>query len=259
MLTFYKYQGAGNDFLIIDNRKRLYNVVQPQIEALCNRRFGIGADGLMLLEDHPEADFAMRYFNSDGNEATMCGNGGRCIVAFANKLGIIGNSTTFMAVDGLHKATLGQGNSVSLEMQPVETITTIKEGYFLNTGSPHVVQFIHEPMSHEEVVSRGRTLRYDKRFAPEGTNVNFVLASDDELRVWTYERGVENETLACGTGVTAAAISAHKYLNTDKNSFNIRAKGGNLHVSFAVTPTSIQHIWLTGPATYVFKGEIPMP
>ena len=259
MLTFYKYQGAGNDFLIVDNRKRLYNVAPHQIEALCNRRFGIGADGLMLLEDHPEADFAMRYFNSDGNEATMCGNGGRCIVAFANKLQIIGDSTTFMAVDGLHKATIGKENIVSLQLQPVERITTIEEGYFLDTGSPHVVTFIQKPMTHEEVVQQGRILRYDNRFAPQGTNVNFVLVTDDALRIWTYERGVEDETLACGTGVTAAAIAAHKYLKTDKVSFHMKAQGGHLHVSYKATPEGFQHIWLTGPATFVFKGEMPMP
>jgi len=258
MVTFYKYQGAGNDFLLLDNRKRQHNVAHHQIKALCDRRFGVGADGLMLLEDHPAADFAMRYFNSDGNEATMCGNGGRCIVAFANKLQLIDQSTTFMAVDGLHKAVLKEGHIVSLEMQDVKSITTHPEGYFLDTGSPHFVQFIENPMEHDEVVRLGRKLRYHKLFAPGGTNVNFVLPANDALHVWTYERGVEDETLACGTGVTAAAISAHKHLNTDKNSFPIKARGGDLHVTFTPEKEHYNNIWLTGPATFVFEGQIDL-
>ncbi len=258
MVTFYKYQGAGNDFILIDNRKRQHNVASNQIKTLCDRRFGVGADGLMLLEDHPTADFAMRYFNSDGNEASMCGNGGRCIVAFANKLQLIGESTTFMAVDGLHKAELKEDNIVSLQMQDVPSITNHAEGYFLDTGSPHFVLFIEDPMEHDEVVRLGRKLRYDERFAPEGTNVNFVLPTEQALRVWTYERGVEDETLACGTGVTAAAISAHKHLNTDKKSLHIKTRGGNLHVAFTPEDESYKNIWLTGPATFVFDGQIDL-
>lgn len=258
MLTIYKYHGAGNDFILIDNRNDTFNVDTELINTLCHRRFGIGADGLMLLEHHESHDFTMRYFNSDGKEATMCGNGGRCIVAFANKLGIIKETTSFMAVDGVHQAKMLSPQTVSLEMTEVSAIQQYDDGYFLDTGSPHFVKFIDASYTHKQVVDEGKKLRNDARFSPDGTNVNFVTVQDNSLLIRTYERGVEDETLACGTGVTAAAISAHRHLNTDKKSFTVKARGGNLNVSFENSGQHYQNIWLTGPAKFVFEGVIDL-
>jgi len=253
--TFSKYQGTGNDFMIIDNRNNSVNLTKKQIAQLCNRRFGVGADGLMLLEKHLATDFNMRYFNADGNEGSMCGNGGRCLVAFAKSLAIIDKETTFNTIDGTHRAIIKQKNMVSLQMQDVKEVLKIDGNYFVDTGSPHYVIF-SQNIKDTDVYTEGKKIRESKRFAPKGTNVNFVEINNNHLLVRTYERGVENETLSCGTGVTAAAICASAKLNTDKNSFDISTRGGNLNVSFQKNRNNtFTNIWLTGPAQFVFKGE----
>ena len=257
-VTFSKYQGTGNDFVIIDNRD---NIISPEdrvlIEKLCDRRFGIGADGLMLLEEEEGYDFRMRYFNSDGKEASMCGNGGRCIVAFAYHLGVIKDKTNFIAVDGEHEAEVREEvNSlqVSLKMIDVAGIEKGEDYFYLNTGSPHFVKFIAQHDSFD-TFSEGKKIRYNDRFSEEGTNVNFVSFQDDGITVSTYERGVENETYSCGTGVVASAISASFKINN--NHFKIKTKGGNLQVSFnKINLDNIEDVWLTGPATHVFNGSL---
>jgi len=253
---FYKYQGTGNDFIIIDNRKLTFPITNTSIiKTLCDRRFGIGADGLILLENSDKTDFKMVYFNADGNESTMCGNGGRCIVAFANKLGIIKNSTTFNAIDGLHFATIEQ-TIVNLQMTNVNAIEIFENHSFLDTGSPHHVSF-HKTIDVINIKEHGSKIRYGAPYFKEGTNVNFVeQISESSFKVRTYERGVEDETLACGTGVTAAAITAHKTNKTSSNLIKLEVLGGNLEVSFEKDGDSYKNIFLKGPAQFVFEGNI---
>ncbi|MFL1011344.1 diaminopimelate epimerase [Flavisericum labens] len=254
--TFYKYQGTGNDFVMIDNRQQIFDKNDTKrINLLCDRRFGIGADGLILLENHDKYDFKMVYYNADGNESTMCGNGGRCLVAFAKQLGVIENDCTFEAIDGLHHATIENG-IVNLQMQDVDTIEKIKNHVFLNTGSPHHVQF-ESGIENFDIKSVGAKIRYGAPYNQEGTNVNFVKKIfDDTYRVRTYERGVEGETLSCGTGVTAVAIAMHYIGETEKNLINLNVEGGKLQVRFNVENGTYSNVWLIGPATFVFKGTI---
>ena len=256
-LQFYKYQGTGNDFVMIDNRKAEIQLSEDQVKQLCSRRFGIGADGLILLELEPGVDFKMVYFNSDGKPSSMCGNGGRCIVAFAAQLGLITDKTKFIAIDGLHEAVLLPEEIVSLKMGDVRQVEKHEDHYFLNTGSPHVVKFA-EALNDFPLVEEARKIRYNDRFSNEGTNVNFIEKQDGSLFVRTYERGVEDETFSCGTGVTAAALVASlEGVSNTKNSCDISTLGGNLKVSFEkVLDQNFYNIWLTGPAQYVFKGEI---
>ncbi|MGM0498290.1 MAG: diaminopimelate epimerase [Bacteroidota bacterium] len=227
-VQFYKYHGAGNDFILIDNRE---NVIGPNprlVEQLCNRRFGIGADGLMLLENSEKADFSMRYFNSDGYEASMCGNGGRCIASFVWEKGLISKETEFVASDGLHKAKILDKGIVALKMNDVENVRKIGEHYFLDTGSPHYVLFVDD-INKSRVQEEGKRIRYDASVSKYGTNVDFVqIVDEDEITIRTYERGVENETLACGTGAVASAISTHLLKETDIFSFSVRGLGGKL-------------------------------
>jgi diaminopimelate epimerase len=256
-LKFYKYQGAGNDFVIIDNRNAHFDRHNIQLVSfLCDRRFGIGADGLMLLENDPHSEFLMRYFNSDGREASMCGNGGRCIAAFAVHQKIVKNPLhfEFNAVDGLHEASYENG-IVSLKMIDVTTIETRTGACFLNTGSPHHVAIVDQ-VEHINVVDRGKTIRYSAEYAPSGTNVNFVeIVSPQQLIVRTYERGVEDETLACGTGVVASAIAAS--LVNGQSHFKVHVRGGNLEVKFnRLSNSEFRHIFLIGPGTFVFEGTI---
>lgn len=254
--TFFKYQGTGNDFVFIDNRKELFNKDNTKLIAhLCNRRFGIGADGLILLENDEDADFKMVYFNADGNESTMCGNGGRCIVAFANKLNIFKNKTTFNAIDGLHEATIDNG-FVKLKMKDVDDVEVFKDYVFLNTGSPHHVTLV-ENIKEYNVKNEGAKIRYGAPYNKVGTNVNFVKQIDSEtFSVRTYERGVEDETLSCGTGVTAVALAMHTLEKTNTEVVTLNVEGGTLKVSFEKTEKGYKNIWLQGPATLVFKGEI---
>lgn len=254
-INFTKYQGAGNDFILIDNRKKTFPVDFKSIEQLCDRRFGIGADGLMLLELEDNYDFRMRYFNSDGKEASMCGNGGRCIVAFAKQIGIINNNTKFIAVDGEHLAEI-MPQGIKLKMQDVSDIEKGDNYFFMNTGSPHYVKFID---SHDnfDTYKEGYKIRHNERFKEEGTNVNFVsFISEGLINVSTYERGVEDETYACGTGCVASALSTAIKEKKDSGLYNIITKGGDLKVYFEKYENGFKEIFLEGPAQKVFDGCI---
>ncbi|MCT4638899.1 MAG: diaminopimelate epimerase [Bacteroidales bacterium] len=253
-IDFYKYQGTGNDFILIDNRKANINLYENIINKLCDRRFGIGADGLMILEDDQEVDFVMHYYNSDGKIGSMCGNGGRSIVAFARDLGIITSETTFRATDGLHSAKI-DGNIVELNMQNVENIKTIGEKYFMDTGSPHHIQFVTD-VKNFDVYKTGKDIRNSSEYNPNGTNVNFVEYNGDNIFVRTYERGVEDETYSCGTGVVASSIAAYINFNRQSSTIDIKTLGGNLSVSFNHTNGIFKDIKLKGPAEHVFNGHI---
>lgn len=256
-LDFYKYQGTGNDFVILDNRDGRYNSLNTeQVRFLCDRRFGIGADGLMLLNDHKEYDFEMKYYNADGRESSMCGNGGRCLVKFANDIGILRTNYSFLAVDGAHEASVTMDGLVSLKMNDVDKAKYDRGHFILDTGSPHYVELAENVMKLD-VLKKGREIRYSSQFAKEGINVNFVqqLPEVDEILVRTYERGVENETYSCGTGVTAAALVCHH----NDNGFNrveVRTLGGHLSVEYDKIGESFKNIWLNGPAEKVFQGSI---
>ncbi len=253
---FYKYQGTGNDFVMIDNRQETFNKKDAKhIAFLCDRRFGIGADGLILLENHPDLDFKMVYYNADGNESTMCGNGGRCLVAFAKYLGVITKNAVFEAIDGLHHAII-DGDMVRLQMQDVHTIEKHPKHVFLNTGSPHHVQF-EEQIEHFDIKTKGAQIRYGEPYNEVGSNVNFVKKINHQIfAVRTYERGVEDETLSCGTGVTAVALAMHALNETDENLITLQVQGGELQVSFEVDNGIYKNVWLIGPATFVYKGEL---
>ena len=255
-IEFYKYQGTGNDFVMIDNRQEIFDKNNTKFIAdICDRRFGIGADGLILLENHPTEDFKMVYYNSDGNQSSMCGNGGRCITAFANFLGIIKNKATFEAVDGLHHSII-EKNLVKLQMQDVKTIETHEHHTFLDTGSPHHVQ-LESDLELIDVKTAGSRIRYGAPYYKEGSNVNFVKKlTEESFFVRTYERGVEDETLSCGTGVTAVALAMNYIGETEKNLITLHTQGGQLQVSFEKKEKGYENIWLIGPATQVFKGVI---
>lgn len=258
-IQFYKYQGAGNDFIIIDDREELFDRSNTSlVAAMCDRRFGIGADGLMLLRNKDGFDFEMVYYNSDGNESSMCGNGGRCIVAFAKERGVVGNKCYFVAVDGPHDADIIDRNGdewVSLKMIDVPVVEKGPGYAFMDTGSPHYVAFNNNNLDKMDLVEEARRVRYNERFAKEGTNVNFITLEEDLLRIRTYERGVEDETLACGTGVTAAVLTAHATGNLSANQIEVKAKGGDLKVLFEKVGDGYENVWLQGPAKFVFKGE----
>ncbi|HOO99796.1 MAG TPA: diaminopimelate epimerase, partial [Bacteroidales bacterium] len=226
------------------------------INRMCDRRFGIGADGLILISDHDEADFEMKYFNSDGKLGSMCGNGGRCTAHFALKHGIAGEIQKFMAFDGIHKAEVS-GDSVRLQMADVKGFEIIEGNYFINTGSPHYMVFT-SGIDSINVNEEGKKLRWSPLFAPGGTNVNFVEAHDNGLYIRTFERGVEEETLSCGTGVTASAIAAVLKGHFDTGSVSVKARGGNLKVELNAAGQEINNIWLTGPATFVYEGKIEL-
>ena len=256
-INFYKYQGAGNDFILIDHRdSQIKNIDNSLVAQLCDRRFGIGADGLMLLTQHPDYDFEMIYYNADGNVGSMCGNGGRCIVAFAKHFRIIDSETNFLAVDGPHYAKISaEGNWVELQMIDVDSITNDGEAFVLNTGSPHYIEMV-DSINSVDVFGLGQMIRFNDRFKLEGINVNFVQQQDDKIFVRTYERGVENETFSCGTGVTAAAITTHLH-KTGEHTVAIKTLGGELAVRFNhLGGGHFNHIWLQGPGTFVYKANI---
>lgn len=254
-VTFNKYQGAGNDFVIIDNRK---NIINPDdsvlINRLCDRRFGIGADGLILISEIKGHDYEMKYFNSDGKLGSMCGNGGRCAAHFAMKHGIAGKEQEFMAFDGLHQTQV-DNDTVRLQMADVSDHKLVDDNYFIDTGSPHYILFTDD-VDSLNVYEEGKRIRWSEKFAPGGTNVNFVQVIDNGLKIRTFERGVEDETLACGTGVTASAIASVLKGHFDTSPVDVRARGGNLRVEFETDNKLIRNIWLTGPATFVFEGKI---
>lgn len=258
MLTeFFKYQGTGNDFVMIDNRLNFFPKENVElISNLCNRRFGIGGDGLILLENDYDTDFKMVYYNSDGNQSSMCGNGGRCLVAFAKELNVIETSCTFMAIDGLHHATIGDDGLVSLQMIDVATVKIDSDYVFLNTGSPHHVQFV-EDLENYNIKNKGAAIRYGDLYGKEGSNVNFVKQiNSDTFSLRTYERGVEDETLSCGTGATAVAIAMNATGKTKAISIKLNVEGGKLEVSFDKKEDKFTNVFLIGPAEFVFKGQI---
>jgi diaminopimelate epimerase len=255
-IHFYKYHGAGNDFILIDNRvEKLGNLSAENIRFLCDRHFGIGADGLMILHSHPKYHFRMEYFNSDGSGGTMCGNGGRCIAAFARKQGNVPEELLFEASDGLHQAVFEKNGDISLKMAAVDSIDKLENAYFCNTGSPHHIIFA-ENVNDIDVFAEGRKIRYSERYKESGTNVDFVQTDGDSLFVRTYERGVENETLSCGTGVTASALVFAQNRNLHSGTLKIETLGGNLSVSFKKSENGFKDIWLTGAAEFVFEGDI---
>lgn len=269
-MQFWKYQGAGNDFILVDQRQQrwLDRADTERIAFLCNRHFGIGADGLILLHEHPDFDFEMTYFNADGRESSMCGNGGRCIVAFARQVGIERERYRFLAIDGPHEAILpnwpDQPAWVELQMRHVPAIEYLAPrhdpatAFLLDTGSPHYVRFV-SALDDLDLVQEGRAVRYSEPFRAVGVNVNLVEETPEYLRIRTYERGVEDETLACGTGVTAAALAQHARRQgaAGPQEVPVQAKGGRLSVRFvAHADGSFTDIWLCGPAMRVFSGEI---
>ncbi|MCC3157694.1 diaminopimelate epimerase [Hymenobacter sp. 15J16-1T3B] len=262
-MRFYKYQGTGNDFVMIDDRARTFPADDyALVRRLCERRRGIGADGLILLRTLPGYDFEMVYYNADGYLGSMCGNGGRCTVAFARQLGVIQNQARFLAADGPHEATVDADGTVRLRMMDVAGQQEMPDGIFLNTGSPHIVRFLPaSSLAEHNVYAEGRAIRYGEFFgARGGTNVNFVEAPQASGQPWqvrTYERGVEDETHSCGTGVTAVALAAAR--RGAASPVPLRTIGGDLSVSFRQHPDgSFTEVYLNGPAAYVFEGDISL-
>ncbi|MBL4663547.1 MAG: diaminopimelate epimerase [Flavobacteriaceae bacterium] len=252
-IEFYKYQGTGNDFIFIDNRNLEFDKNNTELVAkMCNRKFGVGADGLILLEDYPSADFKMVYYNADGNLSSMCGNGGRCIVHFARFLGIISFEAIFEAVDGMHMATI-EKEQVRLKMNDVLDVEIANDFVFLNTGSPHHVALV-DHLEQFDVYSEGKKIR-NGIYGKAGANVNFVAQeSNDTFSVRTYERGVEDETLSCGTGVTAVAIAMHAIGKATSEMVELHTRGGNLKISFIKDDSAYRNVYLIGSAKQVFKG-----
>ncbi len=269
-IHFYKYQATGNDFVVIDNRAGAYSFSAAQIQKICDRRFGIGADGLMLIEKHPTLDFNLQYYNSDGSQS-LCGNGSRAAVKMASALGMVNGKTIFNAYDGLHEAELLPKEIVRLKMNDVKEISTRGDEVFLNTGSPHVIRFVKN-LKDFAVVDEGRKIRYSDEHKPNGTNANFVeLLDNNTIFVRTYERGVEDETLSCGTGVTAAALAAS--LKGYVSPISVKVLGGELSVEFTSNSSGIKsgpasntssnaaafdNIFLIGPAKMVFEGDLEL-
>jgi len=258
VISFSKYQGAGNDFILIDNRNNVFQSRKAEfIAKLCDRRFGIGGDGLMLLQEKVGWDFEMVYYNADGNLGSMCGNGGRCIAAFARRLGIAKEETNFLAVDGPHYAKISDsGDWVSLKMIDVDTVKTDKDAFILNTGSPHYVRCVHN-LSEKDIYTEGKAIRNSEPFVKEGINVNFIEDFGEHYFVRTYERGVEDETFACGTGVTASAMAMAK-MKGMRGEINIpvRVLGGNMNIRFQYDGSRFTDVFLEGPAKFVFEGKI---
>jgi diaminopimelate epimerase len=254
-IPFVKYHGTGNDFILIDSRNTNYPIQVEDVQFMCDRHFGIGADGLMILHSHSEYHFRMEYFNSDGSGGTMCGNGGRCISAFARHLGISAEELNFIASDGVHQSVFRKNGDIALKIADVENIENLGTAYFCNTGSPHHVIF-SERVKEIDVFSKGSEIRYSEKYQAQGTNVDFVEIESDSLYVRTYERGVEGETLSCGTGATAAALVFANLKDKYSGTVKIRTSGGNLSVNFLTKDKGFEDIWLEGPAVRVFEGEI---
>lgn len=253
IISFNKYHGTGNDFIIIDNRSLFFDKKNTKLIAdMCSRRFGIGADGLILLENHKDYDFEMVYFNADGNESTMCGNGGRCIVAFAKKLNIINSKANFEAIDGFHTATINENFEVDLQMKNVDDMEILNGDFVLDTGSPHYVKMVKS--FPENFVEQARAIRNSAPFVKVGINVNFVKTLEaTKVEIRTFERGVEDETYACGTGCVASALSIMKQ-NDSVSDIHLTTKGGNIRVSAKNNGKSFTDVWLFGPTKFVFEG-----
>ena len=255
LVKFFKYQGTGNDFIIIDDRKREFPIDKNRIELLCNRRFGIGADGLILLQNESGYDFKMVYFNSDGRESTMCGNGGRCIAKFSKDLGLSNPNNCFLAIDGPHDFSINDDGLVKLKMKDINAIENSDEDFIMDTGSPHYVRFVDD-LEKMDIVKIARQIRYNERFKNEGININFVEKKDGDFYLRTYERGVEDETLSCGTGTVAAAISIAENYRLPDGKSEIITKGGKLWVYYKKNTHFYNEIWLEGLAERVFEGLI---
>lgn len=260
-IPFSKYHGTGNDFILIDNRKQKIRVYDKKtIEELCHRRLGIGADGLILLVKKKGFDFGMIYFNSDGNEGSLCGNGGRCITVFARKLGIIKSEARFVAVDGEHKSEIISDRKrinesiVRLKMNDAKVVKFGDSNYFINSGSPHYVRIV-ENLNMIDVLADGRKIRTSKPYGKAGTNVDFVMKVKSGIRMRVYERGVEDETFSSGTGAVASSLAAsHAGLISDRNFCSVQTKGGLLKVYFKRNENAFNNIWLEGPAVHSFEG-----
>ncbi|PLX05112.1 MAG: diaminopimelate epimerase [Marinilabiliales bacterium] len=258
VLKFAKYHGNGNDFVMVNNLNDYVNLSTEEIAGICNRHMGIGADGLIIIDKSDKADFKMLYYNSDGNLASMCGNGGRCAAAFAYVNSLCEKEMEFEAYDGIHKASVlsvmdeNTDFVISLHMSDVTNVEENEKYMFMDTGSPHYIEFV-EHLAEFDVVNLGRKTRYSEKFHPGGTNVNFVELNENRVFVRTYERGVEDETLSCGTGVTATAIAT--YLQTGKKDIDIHTIGGDFNVKLEKVNNTYTNIILTGPVKLVFKGE----
>ncbi|MBI1768670.1 MAG: diaminopimelate epimerase [Bacteroidetes bacterium] len=254
--SFQKYQATGNDFVIVDNRDAKYSFSVDQIKKICDRKFGVGADGIMLIEKHPSLDFNLVYYNADGS-ASLCGNGSRAAVRVASSLGLVNGKAKFNAYDGLHEADLLQNGNVRLKMNDVKEVKKLDKNFFINTGSPHFVQFVNE-VKIFPVFEEGKKIRHSENFKPKGTNANFIeLLGNNSIFVRTYERGVEDETLSCGTGVTAAALASsfHQY----SSPVTVKTLGGELSVEFNLRHDgSFTDIFLIGPAKMVFEGVLEL-
>jgi len=262
-IHFSKYQATGNDFVLIDNRSGKYSFTKDQIEKVCDRRFGVGADGLMLIEKHPDLDFNLVYYNRDGSQS-LCGNGSRAAVHMAASLGLLNGKTKFNAYDGGHAAEISSNGNIKLRMNDVTGIRKAGEDLFLNTGSPHYIRFVKNVKDHP-VFTEGKAIRYSDAYLPGGTNVNFIeLLPDNTIFVRTYERGVEDETLSCGTGVVAAALASSTKGYTSPVS--VKTLGGELSVEFKTSSSVAQNghsgtftdIFLIGPAKLVFEGDLEL-
>ena len=255
LLHFYKYQGTGNDFVILDNREGNIQLSKEQVAFMCDRHFGIGADGLMLLNKHESYDFEMVYYNADGAPGTMCGNGGRCLTKFAFDKGIQPTAYNFTASDGEHEAVIDENGWIHLKMIDVQELSFVHDATVLNTGSPHYIKPV-SGLSNFDVFTEGKKIRYNETYNKVGINVNFVEWNENELFVRTYERGVENETFSCGTGVTAAAI-AMSADSIGAHERKIRTLGGKLLIKFnKVDAQHYNNVWLCGPASFVYEGQI---
>ena len=251
-IQFYKYHGCGNDFILIDNRTLGLKLSPIQINKLCHRRFGIGSDGIILIQNEKGYDYHMLFYNPDGSQS-FCGNGSRCALHFSHELGIVKDGSSFLAIDGQHEGRLN-GLHTSIHMSDVNEIEVGADYYYLNTGSPHYVKFVDD-VDEINMFKEGQKIRYNDRFREVGTNVNYVEISDDKIKSRVYERGVENETYSSGTGTTAVALCTHLHANLNQNEIDIVTKGGGLSVSFEKTgPESFENIWLNGPVTPVFQG-----
>jgi diaminopimelate epimerase len=258
-LHFFKFHGTGNDFILADARGGSFSPGKDAVVRLCDRHFGIGADGLILLQSADGYDFGMAYYNSDGNESTMCGNGGRCITAFAKRLGIIEEKARFLAIDGVHESVIlssdGDHFLVKVQLRDATVEASSAIGTCVNTGSPHLVRFVPEA-SKVDVVREGRRIRFGKKFAETGVNVDFVEVARDTLHVRTYERGVENETLSCGTGATAVALVTASKFTPARGFYTVHTPGGTLKVSFTQNRNDFTDVWLEGPVVMVFEGTL---
>lgn len=253
-MRFFKYQGTGNDFIMLDGYQNTVNISVSEIQKLCDRRFGIGADGLIILKKHNDLDFEMDYYNADGSQS-FCGNGSRCAQAFAKDLGVIDKTSKFLAIDGEHEGK-SIGDNFATLMGNVSQVDQLDQDYFIHTGSPHYIKYV-DNIDAIDVQQEGSSIRYSDTYKEEGTNVNFASVDDGFLKVRTYERGVEGETLSCGTGVTAVAISYLYKTNSFQKEVNIQAVGGNIQIQLdRASELEFKNIWLIGPAQKVFEGEV---